>query len=225
VLLPFGDPALTIRRLIHRKRVSQRSLDAIDEVKPALWGDLARFLIESPGHRTQEMARGVRDFLDGKKGQRGQADAAVVRDALYAGWQDHEDPGDEPEGGFVGFVGDPDGEIPKFEGDPRPLAADLLPVPRLPAELIPAAFRDWLADAARRGNYPLEYVAAPALVAVSSLIGWSLAIRPKRQDNWTVVPNLWGAIVGPPGEKKTPATQEALLPLKRLEAEAREEYG
>lgn len=98
-------------------------------------------------------------------------------------------------------------------------------MPKFPPELIPQGLRPWLANIAERGCFPLEYPTAAALVAVSSLIGRALAIRPKRRDAWTVVPNLWGAIVGPPGLQKTPAVEETLLPVKRLVAEAIEAHA
>jgi putative DNA primase/helicase len=63
-----------------------------------------------------------------------------------------------------------------------------------------------------------------AVVAAAAVIGRKIAIRPKREDDWTVVPNLWGLVVGRPGIMKTPALQEALKPLYRLVADARHEY-
>jgi putative DNA primase/helicase len=67
-------------------------------------------------------------------------------------------------------------------------------------------------------------VAAAALTALSSVIGRQVGLRPKRHDDWQIVPNLFGAVVGQPGVLKTPAVQEALGPLRRLESEAHEEY-
>jgi putative DNA primase/helicase len=128
-------------------------------------------------------------------------------------------------GGLVGSVGDPPQGRPEFEGPPRPLTAELLAVPPLPEELIPTPLRGWLKDIAWRGCFPLEYPTATAVVSISSLIGRRLTIRPKRQDAWMVVPNLWGAIVGPPGFQKTPAAEETMLPLRRLIAEAMERHA
>ena len=115
--------------------------------------------------------------------------------------------------GSVGFSSQ---VCPKFEGSPRPLTTDLLPVPILPAAMIPAPLRGWLTDIARRGCFPLEYPVASALVGISSLIGRNLTIKPKRCDSWTVVPNLWGGAVGPPGVQKSPSVQETMAPLRRL---------
>jgi putative DNA primase/helicase len=111
-------------------------------------------------------------------------------------------------------------EAPAFAGAPRPIRANLLPVPPLAADLIPAPFRGWLTDIAARGCFPLEYPTAAALVALAALVGRKVGIRPKRHDDWLVVPNLWGAIVGPPGVQKSPPVEEAMRPLRRLVAEA-----
>jgi putative DNA primase/helicase len=111
-------------------------------------------------------------------------------------------------------------EPPTFDTPPRPISGELLPVPRLDAQLIPAPLRGWLEDIAARGCFPPEYPVAAAIVALSSLVGRKLAIRPKRHDDWLVVPNLWGAIVGPPGIQNSPPMEEAMRPLRRLVAEA-----
>ncbi|HEV2054609.1 MAG TPA: DUF3987 domain-containing protein [Methylomirabilota bacterium] len=57
-------------------------------------------------------------------------------------------------------------------------------------------------------------------MAAAAVIGRKVAMRPKRQDDWAVVPNLWGLAVGPPGVMKSPALAEALRPLHRLVTDA-----
>jgi putative DNA primase/helicase len=86
--------------------------------------------------------------------------------------------------------------------------------------MIPESFRPWCVDIAERVWCPLEYVAASLIVVLSGLIGRRITIRPKRRDDWTVVPNLWGAVIGAPGWLKTPAVEEVCRPLKRLVADA-----
>jgi putative DNA primase/helicase len=73
-------------------------------------------------------------------------------------------------------------------------------------------------DIAHRMQCPADFPAVAALVALSSLIGARAVIQPKARDDWQVVPNLWGAVVGRPGVKKSPALGEALKPLHRLQA-------
>jgi putative DNA primase/helicase len=125
------------------------------------------------------------------------------------------------EGGSAGFGGTSSQVSPNFQGvDLKPIAVELRPVPRLDIRMIPTPFRFWVADIASRGCFPLEYVAATLLVSLSGLVGRKIAIKPKRQDDWKVIGNLWGAIVGQPGYLKTPAVEEVLRPLRRLAADA-----
>jgi hypothetical protein len=109
-------------------------------------------------------------------------------------------------------------------GEPEPIRAELRPVAILRAEMIPEPYRDWLCDVAHRMQCPLDFVASAAVVMTSIVIGTACGIRPKRNDDWTVTPNLWGAVVGEPSMLKTPALAEALRPLDRLEATAKEAY-
>ena len=44
-------------------------------------------------------------------------------------------------------------------------------------------------------------------------------------DDWLIVPNLWGAIVGDPSQKKSPAMSAAVKPLGRLIAKAVQEHA
>jgi hypothetical protein len=109
-------------------------------------------------------------------------------------------------------------------GDPLPLPNKMPPVEPFRMELLPTVFQPWIADVAERMQCPPDYSAVGAIVALGTVVGRQVAIRPKRVDEWEVVPNLWGAIVGRPSLMKTPALQEALRPLAPLEARAREEY-
>jgi Protein of unknown function (DUF3987) len=50
-----------------------------------------------------------------------------------------------------------------------------------------------------------------------------VGIKPQVKTDWVEVPNIWGGFIGRPGMLKSPAMQEALRPLHRLEAEAAKE--
>ena len=102
--------------------------------------------------------------------------------------------------------------------EPTPLPDALPAVEPFDADLLPVALRAWVMDIAHRMQCPADFPAVAALVALSSLIGARAVIQPKARDDWQVVPNLWGAVVGRPGVKKSPALGEALKPLHRLEA-------
>jgi putative DNA primase/helicase len=108
--------------------------------------------------------------------------------------------------------------------EPKPLPDDLPAVPAFNFACLPDTLRPWLEDIAERMQCPPDFPSVAATVALGSLVGRKIGIRPKRYDDWLVVPNLWGAIVGRPGLMKTPAAEQALLPLRRLVAEALERY-
>ena len=76
-------------------------------------------------------------------------------------------------------------------------------------------------DIADRRQCPPDFVGIPAIVALGSVIGRKVGVRPQRKTDWFEVPNLWGCIVGRPGVLNPPAMTEALKPLHRLEAKAR----
>ncbi len=108
--------------------------------------------------------------------------------------------------------------------EPTPLPDALPAVQAFDAELLPEALRGWVMDIAHRMQCPPDFPAVAALVALSSLIGARAVVQPKAKDDWQVVPNLWGAVVGRPGVKKSPALGEALKPLHRLEATEFEQW-
>jgi len=110
------------------------------------------------------------------------------------------------------------------EQRPQPIPDSLPDVPKLDPVLLPETLRPWIEDVAERIQCPIEFPALGAMVALASVVGRQIGVRPRRRDDWTVVPNLWGAVVGRPGLLKSPALGEVMRPLHRLEAAAREEY-
>lgn len=108
---------------------------------------------------------------------------------------------------------------------PLPLPDGLPSVQTFDPELLPVALQGWVADIAHRMQCPPDFVAVAAVAALSGLIGARAVIAPKQYDDWRVVPNLWGLIVGKPGVMKSPALGQALAPLHRLEANEREAMG
>jgi hypothetical protein len=105
-----------------------------------------------------------------------------------------------------------------------PLPEGLPPVAGLDPTMIPVPLRRWIVDVSERMQIPPDFAAAGAVVVAGSLIGRKVGILPKRQDDWHVVPNLWGAVVGRPSLLKSPALAEVMKPLGRLVAEAYDEY-
>jgi putative DNA primase/helicase len=116
------------------------------------------------------------------------------------------------------------GHEPEPWPDPEPLPTALPPVAPFVADLLPDALRPWIGDIAERMQCPPDYPAVGALVTLSSVVGRQVGIRPKRHDDWTVVPNLWGIVVGRPSLLKTPAIQEPIRMVEVLEAIARKDH-
>jgi Protein of unknown function (DUF3987)/Bifunctional DNA primase/polymerase, N-terminal len=104
--------------------------------------------------------------------------------------------------------------------EPKPLPAGLLPVDAFTPDFMPAALGPWIEDAANRMQCAPDFVGISTMVATGALIGRRVGIRPQRKTDWVETANLWGCIVGRPGLLKSPAMNEALRPLRRLEVEA-----
>lgn len=108
--------------------------------------------------------------------------------------------------------------------DPEPIKHSLLPVMSLPPTNIPEAFRGWVTDIADRMQCPVDFIAVAAIVAIAGIVGAGCAVKPKQKDDWLVVPNLWGGVVGRPGMLKTPAISEVMRFINTLEAEAKQTF-
>jgi hypothetical protein len=96
------------------------------------------------------------------------------------------------------------------------LPSSRTPAPSMPIDLLPRALAPWIADEAARLGACIEFVAVPAIIAAGSLLGRTIAVRPKRKDRWTITPNLWGGDVGRPSAMKSPSGSAGLSPLRRL---------
>ncbi len=108
---------------------------------------------------------------------------------------------------------------------PTDLPKPLINVPSLTVDLLPEKIAPALMDISERMQVPLEFVAGPAIVAAASIIGRKVKIKPLKNDDWTVVPNLWGMIIADPGSMKSPALAEALRPLENLARQARDVHA
>ena len=100
----------------------------------------------------------------------------------------------------------------------------LLPVLPFTLEMVPEPLRNWIKDIAHRRKCPLDFVAIPAILMIASLIGARCTMKPNANDDWTVVPNLWGGILGDPGTLKSPVCSDVLFPFGHLELRAKEAY-
>jgi putative DNA primase/helicase len=108
---------------------------------------------------------------------------------------------------------------PKPWPDPKPLGGELPPVALFNPALLPESLRAWVTDISERLQTPPDFAAAAAVAALAGSVNRRAIIRPKAHDSsWVVVPNLWGAMIGPPGVMKSPAASAVMRPLERIES-------
>ena len=108
---------------------------------------------------------------------------------------------------------------------PEKIECEMSPVTPLPLSIIPGPYRAWIADVSHRMQAPPDMAAAGAIVMTGAVIGAGCGIRPKSNDDWLVIPNLFGGAVGRPSIfMKSPTQAEIMKPLARLEAEAKEQF-
>lgn len=102
-----------------------------------------------------------------------------------------------------------------------PIVSTLPPVMPFDPELLPEALRDYVVDVSERQQSPVDFGAVVSVVGLAAIIGNKYRIRPKSHDDWLIVPNLWGAIIGRPSAMKSPAMQSALAPVYMIQDELR----
>jgi putative DNA primase/helicase len=108
--------------------------------------------------------------------------------------------------------------------DPAPLGDDLPPVEAFALELLPQSLRPLVEDISDRMQTPPDFAAIAGIVALAGCVNRRALIRPKVEDNWTVTPNLWGAIIADPGFMKSPILRAMTAPLAHIEEMWRAEY-
>jgi putative DNA primase/helicase len=109
--------------------------------------------------------------------------------------------------------------------DPALLGDELLPVKKFRLDLLPSSFRPLVEDVSERMQTPPDYAGAAAVVTLAGCVNRRARIQPKVEDvSWSIVPNLWGAIVGSPGFMKSPVLHAITAPLNRIEDFWRAEY-
>ncbi len=102
-------------------------------------------------------------------------------------------------------------------GGLKPLEYTLLPVEPFHVEQMPLTLSRYIYNVADRQQAPLDFVAVAAVCGLAALIGNGVRVAPKQHDDWKIVPNLWGALIGQPSTMKTPTMQAALAPITCLQ--------
>jgi putative DNA primase/helicase len=103
---------------------------------------------------------------------------------------------------------------------PEPIQNGLPPVETFSEDLLPDSFRSLVADVSDRMQVPMDYPAVVMVLCLAGAVNRRAVIQPKANDTgWVIVPNLWGAIIAPPGFMKSPVIQAANRPLTHIQTE------
>ncbi len=94
------------------------------------------------------------------------------------------------------------------------LAAESFPV-----DALPGTIREFVAEHSKALSAPPDLVAVPTLVAASAAIGNACRIQVK--EGWTEPANLYTAIVGASGTRKSPAQDAATAPVRNRQSDMR----
>jgi len=104
------------------------------------------------------------------------------------------------------------------------------PLPSLPNvkafdyAYLPTTLCNYVKDISERMQCPTDFAAVGVLVMIVGIVGRKVGIRPMKNNDWTVIPNLWGAVVGNSGIMKSPTLNDVLMPIKKLQAQAFEKF-
>jgi len=118
---------------------------------------------------------------------------------------------------------EPNGSNKREWLQPKLLPNGLAPVEAFSKRFMPEALGAWIDDISNRLQCPPDYVGVTAVTALGAVLGRRVGIRPQTKTDWMEVPNQWGCFIGRPGMLKSPAMNEALRPIRHLEAEAAKE--
>ena len=122
------------------------------------------------------------------------------------------------EGDLSGLNNEGDTNTPP---EPLPALPDVLP---FDYAYLPDGLRGFVLDISERMQCPPDFAAVAVMVMMGTIIGRKVGIRPMRHDDWTVICNLWGAVVGNSGVMKSPTLGAALMPIGKLAKKALDDY-
>lgn len=100
-------------------------------------------------------------------------------------------------------------EYPIFESDPQLLEEIFFQTLRCPLHTLADPIVHWVQGSAMQMQISEDYIIAPFLVSVGSLIGRKRGLELRLGSRWIEFANLWGMCVGRPAMMKSPAMNAA----------------
>lgn len=115
---------------------------------------------------------------------------------------------------------------PSISEEPEPWEPPVIEqahaVDPFPIHILPESLVDLCRSGAEAIGCPVDYLATAAIGLAGGVIGRTVAL--KMTTTWEVTPNLFVAIVGPPGSKKSPALKLMAGPLYAIDRRLRDQY-
>lgn len=111
-----------------------------------------------------------------------------------------------------------------FDKEPEPIGEITTEVLPCPIETLPDTVKEWITVLADQMQIPCDYLIAPWIVYVGSLIGRKRALRLRPGTEWIEHSNLWGMVIGRSSVMKSPAMKAVRRPLAELALQAKLKY-
>lgn len=97
-------------------------------------------------------------------------------------------------------------------------------VPAFPVEILPEHIQRYVKNASKSMGCDMSAFAMCALGALSGAISTKFSVAPMATGEWIEHPNLWIALIGSPGMKKSPMMSAAKAPLEDIHAARQRTY-
>ena len=120
------------------------------------------------------------------------------------------------------YIPDDNNPYPTEWPEPMDIFDEVTP-PQVKEYMLPECIADWCMDTAGIVGVDPTTLVLPAIVAAASLLHDEIQLQPEAKNpSWRESARLWGAIVGEPSSKKSPAISRALSIVKKIDAECNE---
>ncbi len=109
--------------------------------------------------------------------------------------------------------------------EPQPLNIALPPVMPFDLDFLPESLRAFVADTAERMQVPLDFPGVMVVVGAAGVVNRRAFVQPRQfDDSWKEALNLWGAIIGESGMKKSPTLKRVTSVHIEIESEWAADY-
>lgn len=109
----------------------------------------------------------------------------------------------------TGYILQP--QRPTIMDDPEPMIPEAISVSKFPVGVFPSPIENFIHEASKSINCPVDYLGVAVLGVTSVALGRKYSISPKAGHREYAI--FFMAVVGDPGQKKTPAYKQVMRPV------------